>query len=74
MSEVISTRNGVPPTLSDPPGGTPRTPDPDVEPHQVPTPADPEPGADLPVNEPPQTPPRREAQGDVKPRSHHAKK
>lgn len=69
MGEVISTRNGVPPVeSSDPPGGVPRQPDPDVEPHQTPTPADPEPGPDVP-NEPPAVPPSREA----KPRSHHAR-
>lgn len=73
MGEVISTRNGVPPVeSSDPPGGVPRQPDPDVRPHQTPTPADPEPGADLPEDAPPPTtlPPSREA----KPRSHHARK
>lgn len=67
---VISTRNGVPPTASDPPGGIPRQPDPDVQPHAVPTPAEPEPQADLPVDEPPMMPPRREAQS----RSHHKHK
>lgn len=72
MDPVISTRNGVPPEgwASDPPGGVPRTPDPDVAPHEVPTPAEPEPGPDLPENEPPQSPPHREAAK----RSHHARK
>lgn len=63
---VIGTRNGVPPAASDPPGGIPRTPDPDVQPHAVPTPAEPELLPDLPVNEPPMMPPRREAQHRTK--------
>lgn len=62
----ISTRNGVPPAASDPPGGIPRTPDPDPAPHAVPTPAEPELLPDLPVNEPPLLPPRREAQHRTK--------
>lgn len=61
MGLPISTRNGVPPVLSDPPGGVPRQPDPDVQPHAVPTPAEPELLPDLPVNEPPKIPPTREA-------------
>lgn len=67
---VISTRNGVPPENwldSDPPGGVPRTPDPDTHPHPAPGEGGPQPGqqSDLPMNEPPQVPPSREAQGRV---------
>lgn len=72
MGEVISTRNGVPPqgnvTASDPPGGLPRKPDTDREPHQVPVPDVQDP--DLPENEPPQVPPTREAHR----RNHHRPK
>lgn len=68
---VISTRNGVPPDASeatparasDPPGGTPRHPDPDPRPHPAPGEPQPQPEQDLPADEPPHTPPRREAQG-----------
>lgn len=81
---VIATRNGVPPDaseatpvrVSDPPGGVPRHPDPDTHPHPVPPPAEPRTGEDLP-DEPPHTPPRREAQGreahNGNHRNHHGK-
>lgn len=68
MGEVISTRNGVPPAMSDPPGGVPRQPDTDPEPHQVPVPDVQDP--DLPENEPPMMPPTREAHR----RNHHRPK
>lgn len=66
---VISIRNGVPPDAappqyaSDPPGGIPKTPDPDTRPHPTPTEGHPRPtpATDLPENEPPPVPPKREA-------------
>lgn len=67
---VISTRNGVPPESSDPPGGVPKVPDSDPRPHPAPTESEPAPAVDLPDNEPPPVPPRREAQH----RSHHRHK
>lgn len=80
MDGVISTRNGVPPEpqASDPPGGVPRTPDPDTRPHPAPTEGKPQPhdGGELP-NEPPPVPPRREAHhgngNHGNHRSHHKK-
>lgn len=77
MDPVVSTRNGVPPEgwASDPPGGVPRTLDPDTAPHPAPTEGGPAPlpAEDLP-NEPPQVPPHREAAPGGAKRSHHARK
>lgn len=71
----ISTRNGVPPVASDPPGGIPRHPDPDTHPHPAPSEGGPKPATtDLPLNEPPLLPPRREAGrvGEPRVEVHHA--